>query len=54
MSAIELNEYLGRSELNEIDALSFLAERTWETFDLPAIVKRDIRNVLLRRLGTAK
>lgn len=53
MSAIELNEYLGRSELNEIDALSFLAERTWETFDLPAIVKRDIRNVLLRRLGTA-
>ncbi len=48
-SAIEMNEYLGRSELTEVEVLDVLSDRSWESLDLPNVVKREIRTMLARR-----
>ena len=50
-SAIELSEFLGRSELTEDEVLSELQTNEWERLDLPRIVRREIRHTLERRLG---
>lgn len=52
-SAIELSEFLGRSELTEEEVLSELRTNEWERLDLPRIVRREIRQTLERRLGNA-
>ena len=48
-SAIELSEFLGRSELTEEEVLRELQTGEWEKLDLPRIVRRDIRETLNRR-----
>ena len=48
-SAIELNEFLGRDDMTEQDALSYLRSQEWENFDLPKLVKREIRELVERR-----
>lgn len=48
-SAIEMNEFLARGDLTEDEVVAVLAERNWETLDLPEIVKREIRQILQRR-----
>ncbi len=48
-SAIEVNEFLSREDLDEKQALDFLASEEWEAFDLPKLVKREIREVVDRR-----
>ena len=53
-SAIELNEFLGRDDMAEEDAISYLRSQEWENFDLPKLVKREIRELVERRnrIGT--
>lgn len=48
-SAIEMNEFLARGDLSEEEVLSTLLAREWEALDLPNVVKREIRQMLLRR-----
>lgn len=48
-SAIEMNEFLGRSDLTEDTVFGLLSERNWEGLELPNVVKREIRTMLLRR-----
>ena len=48
-SAIELSEFLGRSELTEEEVLQELGLGEWEKLDLPRIVLREIRETLERR-----
>lgn len=48
-SAIELNEFLGRDDMTEHDALSYLRSGGWDNFDLPKLVKREIRELVERR-----
>ncbi|NHK27924.1 DEAD/DEAH box helicase [Parvularcula flava] len=45
-SSIELSDYLGRTDLNEIEVLQRLERGEWESLDLPALVKREIRRVI--------
>lgn len=47
-SAIELNEFLGRSELDQKTLLQELEKGEWEALDLSSIIKREIREVLSR------
>lgn len=47
-SAIEMNEFLGRSELNEAQVFEVLFRGEWESMDLPRIVKREIKDALDR------
>ena len=48
-SAIELSEFLGRSELTEGEVLQELGLGEWEKLDLPRMVLREIRETLERR-----
>ena len=48
-SAIELSEFLGRSELTEDEVLQELQTGEWEKLDLPRIVRREIRETVGRR-----
>ena len=52
-SAIELSEFLGRSELTEEEVLQELQTGEWEKLDLPRIVRREIRETLRRRSASA-
>ncbi len=52
-SAIELNEFLERSELSEEEVLRELRTGLWEKLDLPSIVRREIRETVERRLAVA-
>ena len=45
-SAIEINEFLAREDMTESEALAYLMTSEWETFDLPNIVKREIRGLV--------
>ena len=53
-SAIELSEFLGRSELTEQEVLEELRTDEWEKLDLPHIVRREISETLERRLASAE
>ncbi len=48
-SAIELSEFLSRGDLDESQAITFLASEEWDSFDLPKLVKREIRELVGRR-----
>ena len=48
-SAIELSEFLERSELTEEDVLRELRTGEWEKLDLPRMVRREIRETIERR-----
>ena len=48
-SAIELSEFLERSELTEDEVLLELCTGEWEKLDLPQIVRREIRETIERR-----
>lgn len=48
-SAIELSEFLERSELTEEEVLRELHAGEWEKLDLPHIVRREIRETIERR-----
>ena len=52
-SAIELNEFLERSELSEEEVLRELRTGLWEKLDLPSIVRREIRETVERKLALA-
>lgn len=45
-SSIELGEYFGRTDLSEFEVLERLDRGEWESLDLPALVKREIRAVI--------
>ncbi|MEZ6002055.1 DEAD/DEAH box helicase [Hyphomonas sp.] len=47
-SAIELADFLARDDLTEAQAVEVLREGTWETLDIPRLVKREIREVITR------
>ena len=53
-SAIELSEFLERSELSEEEVLLELRSGLWEKLDLPRLVRREIRETLERRVALAK
>ena len=48
-SAIELSEFLERSELTEEEVLRELDTGEWEKLDLPRMVRREIRETIERR-----
>ena len=48
-SAIELSEFLERSELTEEEVLRELRTGEWEKLDLPRMVRREIRETVERR-----
>ena len=50
-SAIELSEFLERSELTEEEVLRELRTDQWEKLDLPRMVRREIRETLERRVA---
>ncbi len=45
-SSIELSGYFGRTDLTEVEVLQRLESGEWESLDLPALVKREIRGVI--------
>ncbi|WP_122075601.1 DEAD/DEAH box helicase [Pseudophaeobacter sp. EL27] len=47
-SAIEVNEYLARSDMSKQEVADFLRNGLWETFDLQNVVKREIRYAIQR------
>lgn len=49
-SSIELAEHYGRSEMDEEEVLARLNSGEWESLDLPALVKREIRRVVQRKM----
>lgn len=48
-SAVELDEWLGSSVLDEAAVLERLQSRGWEGLSIPALVKRELREVLDRQ-----
>ena len=50
-SAVELSEFLERSELTEEEILQELQTGQWEKLDLPRMVRREIRETLERRVS---
>lgn len=50
-SAIELSEFLERSELSEEEVVRELRTGHWEKLDLPHMVRREIREALERRIA---
>ena len=52
-SAIELSEFLERSELSEEEVLRELRTGLWEKLDLPRMVRREIRETVERRIALA-
>lgn len=51
-SAIEIDRFLAREGMSEDEALAFLIAGSWETYEMPKLVKREIRTVLQRRVAT--
>lgn len=45
-SSIELSDYFGRTDLTESEVLQRLEGGEWESLNLPALVKREIRGVI--------
>jgi hypothetical protein len=52
-SAIALNEFLGNDRLSEDQLVQQLGTRRWMNFDMPAIVKNEIAQMLERRRPAA-
>ena len=52
-SAVALNEFLGSDRLSEDDLLQQLSSRRWTAFDMAAVVKREIEQMLSRRRALA-
>jgi hypothetical protein len=50
MGAVALNEYLASDALSEDQILQTLSTREWRLYNLPAVVKREIEQVVERRL----
>lgn len=48
-SAVALNEYLSNDLLTEDDVRVWLQARRWQTLDVPAIVRREVDELLRRR-----
>jgi hypothetical protein len=48
-SAVELDEWLGNSSLDEEAVLDRLQTRSWEGLTIPSIVKREINEVIERQ-----
>ena len=53
-SAIELSEFLERSELSEEEVLRELRTGHWEKLDLPSMVRREIRETLERKFALGR
>lgn len=49
-SSIEISDFYGRTDMSESEVIERLKNREWETLELPALVKREIRNVLEMKL----
>ena len=48
-SAVAINDFLGSDVLTEGDVLRWLRTRRWETLDIPAVVRREVNDLLSRR-----
>jgi len=49
-SSIELSDFFGRTDLSEAEILERLETGEWESLNLPALVKREIRGVVQRKI----
>lgn len=52
-SSLELGEFYGRSDMDEVEVLARLVTREWESLDLPPLVKREIRNIVNLKIQEA-
>ncbi|OBQ56756.1 DEAD/DEAH box helicase [Halodesulfovibrio spirochaetisodalis] len=48
-SAVSLNDFLADDKMGEDDVFSWLQERHWESFDIPALVQREVSELLKRK-----
>jgi hypothetical protein len=48
-SAVALNEFLGNDSMTEEDLFAWLSTRRWDALEIPAVVKREVDRVLVRR-----
>ncbi|UWR03470.1 DEAD/DEAH box helicase [Ruegeria conchae] len=53
-SAIELNEYLARSDMSKEEVAEFLRRGLWETYDLQNVVKREVRSTVQRNYSSSE
>jgi hypothetical protein len=52
-SAVAINEYFASDDLSADEVLEELKQRNWEGYDLPNVVKREIGQIIDRRVASA-
>jgi superfamily II DNA/RNA helicase len=52
-SAVSINDYLAADDLTEDQVLDRILSRRWESLDVPAVVKHEVRRVIQRRRSDA-
>lgn len=52
-SAVAINEFLADDKMDEAGVYEWLQTRRWQTFDIPAVVRRELDGLLARRAHLA-